>query len=292
MNIAVVSHTPIDTIEGKEMKLTTVGGPTSYAGATAKALGFKVDLITKIGLDFPAEFRHILLENGLTIPKEAVSAKSPTTHFRLVLRDHDRDLFLLARCDDLTTDDVVDASACVVSPVINEVNGKVLEQIRRRTAFLFLDPQGFVRSVDSAKKCYIARTELPRISIDAMKADEEEAYALTGMRGREALKKLRAGTAILTNKNKTTMLHSGYFYEIETELIDAQDSTGVGDIFAAAYACSFAKESDARWALCNAVAASVTALRSGARGLAKIPAKGKTDSYASALHEGLKGTPP
>jgi len=291
MSVAVVSHTPIDEIESKGTSVTSVGGPTSYCGLTAKTCGFKVNLVTKIGLDFPDDFKHLLNKRGLTISSNCVSNNSPTTRFKLVLKDHERDLFLLARCDDITANDVEsNMDAYIVSPIINEIRADALTKILQQAAFIFLDPQGFVRKVGNDGRCYIGRTEMnvDRSKINAIKVDEEEAFALTGARGIEALKKLGIEMAILTSRNKTTMLHQERAYEIATELIESNDSTGSGDIFAGAYTCAFVESDDPKWALCFGVAAAVMALKTNAAGIFKIPARKDVETYASALHERMK----
>jgi sugar/nucleoside kinase (ribokinase family) len=291
VSVAVVSHTPIDQIENKGTGVVSVGGPTSYGGLTAKSCGFNVKLVTKIGLDFPEDFKDLLRERGLTISSNCISNSKPTTRFKLVLKDHERDLFLLARCDDITADDIeFNTDACIVSPIINEVRADAFTKISQKTGFIFLDPQGLVRKVRNDGSCYIGRTEMSidRRKINAIKVDEEEAFALTGERGIDALKTLGIETAILTSKNKTTMLHQERLYAIATELIEAKDSTGIGDIFAGAYTCAFVENSDAKWALCFGVAAAVTALKTNTAGISKIPMRKDVEEYASTLHDRLK----
>ncbi len=288
MKIAIVSHTPIDQIEGRGAVETTLGGPTSYGGLTARELGFDVRLVTRIGRDFPGEFRELLRQRGLEIPSECISTVKPSTRFRLVLRDDGRELFLLAKCDDLAPGDVkVDADAFIVSPIINEVPEDALMEVHRHTGFLFLDPQGFLRRVGEGGRVYSARTEigLEKAHVNAIKVDDEEVQALTGSAGTDGLMKLRTSIAILTRDNRTTMLYNDRLYELETGAIDARDSTGLGDIFAAAYACTFASEPDAVWALCNAVAASQAAIRTGETGISKIPRRQDLEKEASALSD-------
>jgi len=294
VSVAVVSHTPIDQIERKGVSVTSVGGPTSYCGLTAKEFGFRIKLVTKIGLDFPENFKKLLYKKGLTISSNFISTNNPSTRFRLVLKDHERDLFLLARCDDITAEDIeLDTDACIVSPIINEISADALIEIPQQTGFVFLDPQGFVRKIRDDGHCYIGRTEMNvnRSSINIIKVDEEEAFALTGLNGIDALKKLKIETAILTSKNKATMLHKEHVYEITTELLEAQDFTGVGDIFAAAYTCTFVKNNDAKWALSFGVAAAITALKTNAIGINKIPNRKYVESYTSVLYDGMKSMP-
>jgi sugar/nucleoside kinase (ribokinase family) len=291
MSVAVVSHTPIDEIESKGTNVTSVGGPTSYCGLTAKACGFKVELVTKIGLDFPRQFKNLLAEKGLAISSNCISKNSPTTRFKLVLKDHERELFLLARCDDIIANDIEsNTDAYIVSPIINEVHADALTKISQKTGFIFLDPQGFIRKVGNDGKCYIGRTEMNvnRTKINAIKVDEEEAFALTGVRGIDALRTLGIETAILTSRNKTTMLHKERTYEIATELIEARDSTGIGDIFAGAYTCACVETNDPKWALCFGVAAALAALKTNATGIFKIPTRKEVETHAYPLHERMR----
>jgi sugar/nucleoside kinase (ribokinase family) len=291
MRIVVVSHTPIDQIESSKTSAMSVGGPTSYCGLIARQLDFDVKLITKIGLDFHDEFKQLLYEKGLRITDNCISTSSPSTRFKLVLKDHERELFLLSRCSDITAEDIeLDNDACIVSPIINEVSVDALSKISKQASFIFLDPQGFVRKVRDNGSCYIGRTEMnvDRSRINVIKVDEEEAFALTGANGIDALKKLKVETTILTSINKTTMLHKERIYEIATDFIEARDYTGIGDIFVAAYSCAFVQDNDPGWALSFGVAAAVEALKTNTVGIFKIPAKKDVEAYARILHERMK----
>ncbi|MFQ5920720.1 MAG: PfkB family carbohydrate kinase, partial [Nitrososphaerales archaeon] len=111
----------------------------------------------------------------------------------------------------------------------------------------------------------------------------------TGEIGMDALKKLGVGTTILTGGEKTMMLHNNErLYEISTGTIQTSDTTGLGDIFVAAYTCAFARESDAVWALCIGAAASLTALETNAMGIQKIPARKDVEVRASLLRDSVK----
>lgn len=289
VRIAVTSHTAIDQIESRGSSFVGIGGPTCYSGLTAKSLGADVQLVTKVGRDF--DYRNVLNEKGLQISDACISASKPTTRFKIVIDGQTRNIFLLARCEDIAADEInINADACVVSPIINEISGDVVSEISKQVNFVFLDPQGFVRKVRKDGSCYIKKTEMNfhRFKINAIKVDDEEALALTGAKGVDALKKLKIETAILTSGNRTTMLHKERVYEISTEMIDIQDSTGAGDILSGAYTYAFVNSKDAGWALCLGVAAAFTALRSNTRGISKIPPKKDVENYASLLHNNIK----
>lgn len=286
-----MSHTPIDQIERKDVVNTTLGGPTSYCGLTAKAMNLKVRLVTKIGLDFPQEFRRALDNRGLKINDGCISTKNPSTRFKLILKDYERELYLLAKCDDIGKEDIeIDTDACIISPVLNEIHTDAINEIIKRTNFVFVDPQGFVRRVASNGLCHVDNAELPfdRKKINVMKVDAEEAFALTGMHGVDALRRLGVKTAILTGTNKTIMLDREHVYEIATDVIESKDSTGAGDILAAAFTSSFLKRGELDWGLCYGVSAAISALKRNAIGIEKVPSRREIENYAYILHEDMK----
>lgn len=288
MKIAVVSHTPIDQIQNRGINTVTVGGPTCYSGLMIKSLSHDVNIITKIGMDF--DFKDMLSRKGLVISDNCISDK-PTTRFKIVIDGNQRKLFLLARCADITVGDIdTDADACIVSPVINEVSSDVIVEMSKRTSFLFLDPQGFVRKVRDDGSCYVDKTamDLSKLKIDAIKVDREEGFALTGSHGIDALYKLPVKTGIMTINNRTLMFHNQHLYEITSDMVDTKDSTGAGDILAGAYTSVFVETNDAQWALCYGVAAAVMALRTNKTGIEKIPNKKDVEEYASVLQNGLR----
>lgn len=288
MKIAVVSHTPIDHIQSNNIDTVSVGGPTCYSGLTIKSLSHDVSLVTKIGADF--EYREMLEQKGLIISDNCVSDK-PTTRFKIVIDENERKLFLLAKCADITVEDVdFDTDACIISPIINEVSPDVIDKMPKRTNFTFIDPQGFVRKVRDDGSCYIDKTtiDFSKLKIDAIKVDREEAFALTGLRSTDALYKLPVKTAIMTISNRTLMLHNQRLYEITTDAVSAKDSTGAGDILAGAYTAAFVQSNDAQWALCYGVAAAVMSLKTNRVGIEKIPCRKDVEEYASKVHNGIR----
>ncbi len=278
MKLGIVAHTSIDHIINKDIEKITVGGPTFYAGLTLNRFGIDTRLITKIGHDFSFP------SDELSIDKECI-VESPTTRFMLIINEYSRKLFLLAKCEDIGIDDITDMDGYIVSPIINEVSNDTLNYIAKNSNFTFLDPQGFVRRVRN-KECYIARTDLRIENIDVIKMDEDEAYALTGSIGIDALMALDT-TAILTSKDRTLMLHKDRVYSVKFEPIKPIDSTGTGDIFAGTYASSYMKDKDHVWAFCSAIAASLLALKSNKVGTDKIPSLAMVEEEAKEIYENI-----
>ncbi len=279
MRLGIVSHTTIDHIVSNYKEEITIGGPTYYAGLTIKPFNIDLELMTKVGYDFkytsllPIDTRY--------------QVDAPTTRFRLFIDNYSRRLFLLARCKDIEVDDIIDTDGSIISPIINEIDTDVFKHIIKRSSVRFLDPQGFVRSVRN-NECYIVRREIDTKDIDMVKVDEKEAYALTGLDGIDALKRLEAKVCILTNNDKCLMLYNDKIYYIEFDPIKSIDSTGIGDIFMGVYAVYYMKDKDPFLALAGGVAAALLALESNRFGIDKIPSKEMVERRVEELYKKIR----
>ena len=287
MRIGIFSHCTIDEISRDGTLVETAGGPACYCGLIARNLKFDVDLYTKIGPDFT--FREHLGKNKIAISQNAISTR-PTTRFLLEISGIERNLYLKAKCDPIEFDRI-NADGYVVSPVFDEISHKNLEKIKNDSKFTLLDPQGFLRRVDKNNKIYLEKTEINLFGISAIKVDMDEAYALTGQTGKDAMIILqRKGVehVLLTNKREITMLVKDRLYYLTIPNVKVYDTTGIGDIFCATFACTFLKEKDFFWAICFAVGAAQAALETKETGLAKVPQRGAVETNASYLYNLVK----
>lgn len=296
LRIGVASHATIDHICRGRDEVITVGGPVCYSGLMVKHCTHDIIPITKFGSDFiNMNINEIDYLNGSV-------SKRPTTRFKLVYDSDARRLFLLARCEDIGYDDIIarignGLDACIVSPVIDELSMDSIRLIASNSGFTLLDPQGLVRNVNTDGSIAIAirnndnDMDLSSLDIDALKVDSTEAYALTSLHALDALSSLSsiANTILLTIDNIIIMSHNSKMYKLTLDRVDdSMDSTGVGDIFTAAYTVAYVKDRDAIWALCYAAAASYYALRSNRVGISKIPYLKDFEHYAYILQERVK----
>ena len=97
---------------------------------------------------------------------------------------------------------------------------------------------------------------------------------------RKILQKKGIDNVILTDKQNISLLSENKIYSIALPDIELNDTTGIGDIFSAAFCCTMLKEKDILWALSFAGGAAQAALESGKIGLEKIPSKGEIESNA------------
>ncbi|MEJ2261290.1 MAG: PfkB family carbohydrate kinase [Nitrosopumilaceae archaeon] len=286
MKIALFSHCAIDTISIGDSKYEQIGGAACYGGITARRFKFDVSLVTKFGSDFP--YKQYLTDNKLNF-ENALSEK-PTTRFSIKIEGSDRTLKLENQCDPIYYNKI-NADGFLVSPIFHEISPDTLSKIKKDSNFLFLDPQGFLRRSDSQKNILLEETDIDLSQVNAIKVNPEEALCLTGLSTEESLKLLQkrgVEHAIFTNKTEVSMLVKDQMYSISLPNKKIYDTTGVGDIFCAAFSCTMLKEKDSLWALCFAGGAAQAGLESKDVGLLKIPKKGVIENNASYFYNLMK----
>ena len=285
MKLGIYSHCTIDTININGSSHQQIGGAACYCGLTARQLKFDVELYTKFGADFPSEY---FTKNKIKFDNSSVS--TPTTKFTLNVNGAERDLFLKNSCDSL---DYVDTNAdgILVSPLYDEVSEELFNKIKQNSKFLFVDPQGFLRRKNSDGKIVLERTQLDLSNVSGIKAGVDELQCLTGESGVEGMKLLQKNGAehvLHTDKKNISLLISDKLYSLTLPNKDLYDTTGIGDIFSATFACTMLKEKDFLWAFCFAAGSAQAALDSKSIGLQKIPSKGAIESNGSYFYNTVK----
>lgn len=286
MKVAIFSHCAIDTISIGDYTSEQIGGAACYGGITARKLGLDVELFTKFGSDFPAE--EYLTNNKISFDN-ALSDK-PTTRFRIKILNSDREMFLENQCDPLEFSSV-NADGVVVCPIFDEVSPELFEKIKNDSEFLFLDPQGFLRRVDSEKKVYLKKTDIKLSKVSAIKVGVDEISNIVGDSSIESMKtlnKMGVEYVLHTNKRDISLLVKDKLYSLTLPNKDIHDTTGIGDIFSSTFCCTMLKEKDFLWAFCFAGGAAQAALDSHEMGLRKIPKKGTVQVNASYFYNTIK----
>ena len=286
MKLDIFSHCTIDTIQINDSKYVVPGGPACYCSLTARILKFDVRLHTKFGSDFP-------LVNYLTEQKivfeDALSTK-PTTQFILNLVNSERTLFLQNKCESINSV-TLDTDSVIISPLFDEISIELFEKIKKNANFVLLDPQGFLRRKNSENKIYLEQADLNLSNISAIKVNQDELKYLTGtsnVDGIKILQKKGIDSVILTDKQNISLLSKNRIYSITLPNLELNDTTGIGDIFCAAFCCTMLREKDILWALSFGGGAVQAALESKQIGLEKIPAKGAIESNAYYFYNTVK----
>ena len=276
MRITIVGHITIDILISGHIKTTTLGGPPSYAGIIAKEMGGDVYLLTKYGEDIPEVFLNWFTKNHLKICKDACSMTHHTTTFEILQTLSGREVYIKARCEDLSSEVSLDGDVAIVSPVAGEIDLKLLSNIRKKFEIVYLDPQGFIRNFASDGRCFLNTIEKGILEhVDIIKMDKDEVYLVTGSRRplRALEEVIRKGIkiAIYTRGSEGILLRcsKGLFNIPIVRKGKIVDTTGLGDLFAGAYAKMFFECKDPVWSGCIAVAAASIGVSKV--GLTKIP---------------------
>ncbi len=285
MKLAIFSHCVLDTIHINDSSYQQVGGPACYGSWTARNLKLAVELFTKFGSDFPQEY---LSKNKIDY-HDALS-KMPTTKFKIYIKGSDRSLYLDQQCEKIDYSNT-DADGTLISPVFDELSEKTFELIKQNSNFTFLDPQGFLRRVNSNNEIFLEKTNLDLSKISAIKVNVDEITKLVGSADEDAMKTLQKRGiehVLFTNKREISMLVKDRIYSITLPNKEVYDTTGIGDIFCATFCSTILKENDFFWAFCFAGGAAQAALESNQFGLQKVPKKGATETNASYFYNTLK----
>ena len=286
MKLDVISHCTIDTIEINGSKYVVPGGPGCYCSLTARILKFDVTLHTKFGPDFP--LADYLIEQKIMF-EDALSTK-PTTQFTLNLVNSERTLFLQNKCEAINNI-TLDTDNVIISPLFDEISIEMFEKIKKNANYVLLDPQGFLRRKNSENRIYLEQTDLNLSNISAIKVNPDELNCLTGtsnIDGLKILQKKGIDDVILTDKQNISLLSKNKIYSITLPNLELVDTTGIGDIFCAAFCCTILREKDILWALSFAGGAAQAALESKQTGLEKIPPKGAIESNAYYFYNTIK----
>lgn len=286
MKIGIYSNCTIDTILLENSEYEQDGGAGCYCGLTAKMMKHDVELHTMFGSDFPIE--EFLLENKIKIVG-GVTDKL-TTRFSIEVSGSERNLILKNNCTNIEYQKN-NYDGMIVSPVFDEISSDVFDSLKNDSNFILLDPQGFIRRIDSTKNVFLEKTDINLEKISAIKVNPEELACLTDDPAEQGMKIIQSkgiDYVLFTNKQEISLLVKDRLYTITLPNMKLHDTTGVGDIFSATFCCTMLKENDFLWALCFAGGAAQAALDSKAVGLSKIPEKNKIETNGSYFYNMVK----
>ena len=293
--MVVYGHCTVDQIQLGSDAYNQIGGSACYAAAMARQFGFSARMVTRFGPDFPKQYFG---DQGIEYASNALS-ESMTTKFVLNIVGSERTLQLEHVCEDISYESVPDADCTIVSPLYGEITKETYSQIKKNTGgFLLVDPQGFLRiqndndTNDSKGNISLHKTTLDLTDVQAIKTSAEEAHNLTdgesGEKAMIALQKQGVENVLYTDKTEISLLNKDKIYTITLPNKNIHDTTGVGDIFCAAFCCTMIKERDILWALCFAGGAAQAALDSKHIGVQKIPRKSQVQVNASYFYNMIK----
>jgi len=227
IDFLVVGHVVQDVVpEGY-----TVGGTTTYSSITARNLGRKPGIVTRLAPDF-------ILPDVLHDVAVARVPSAHTTTFHNIYHDGHRQQFLLSIADPIQPDDVPAAWRAV--PIVHL--GPLARELDARFAALFpgalvgVTPQGWLRQWDASKRVRMRPwEEAPEIlpHVDVLVLSEEDLNGNASLMD-EYVRLTRI--AVMTQGPRGCIVFTeGDQRQIPGFPAREVDPTGAGDVFAAAF---------------------------------------------------------
>lgn len=227
IDFLVVGHIVQDVVPGGY----TVGGTTTYSSITARNLGRRPGIVTRIAPDFvlPPLLHDIAVHR---VPA------AQTTTFHNIYHEGHRQQFLLARADVLQPDDI--PPAWMNTPIVHL--GPLDRELDSRFAQLFphslvgVTPQGWLREWDETGRIRMrpweeARAILPHVEVLVLSEED-----LNGNIGLIDEYKCLTRIAVMTQGRRgCTVFTCNESRQVAGFPVEEVDPTGAGDVFAAAY---------------------------------------------------------
>ena len=167
VDVRIIGHIVIDHFIFPEIKRVSLGGPPSYAGITSANLGVKTSIATKIGYDFPDEYVLILGGSGLQVNSYSYSKENLTTRFEINHTKYGGKLRLISRCEDISPSQIQGqvAQMSVISPVAGEVPKNIIDEVKKSSKWVYLDPQGYNRKFTKEGYCFFNSSKFLKSSL-------------------------------------------------------------------------------------------------------------------------------
>jgi sugar/nucleoside kinase (ribokinase family) len=265
----VAGHVEIDEIVDASSQATPrveLGGALCYSSITLASMGYKPTAVTKIGIDFPSKYVEMLKQFAALNLEGSRSEIAKTTRFRIERTPEDRDLWLLAKCEQLTIKDfqtlagdihVSGPKAVILNAVAGEIGPKAVQFVLEHSNHVFVDSQSFVRTFDSATGHVGLRKGMDLSflkGVELIKADERELAALTGITDRqiaiESLSAYARDVLVSSGPGQAEIYQHGSLKHFsQPPKVDVRDTTGAGDILLASYSARLMETNDAEKSL-------------------------------------------
>lgn len=272
-DLAVIGHFSIDTLvlPNRTSPFTILGGSVAYTSFTAKRLEASVNVVSRVGPNFPQAYLWLLEQEGIDITGVSRYSEESTTCYELTYNTDftERKIKLLSKGSALTVEDIpknFHSKIAHIAPIVNEIPYEVAEQLKQQADTLSLDPQGLLRSFDKAgnvSKNKSLDNEIFSL-INIYKSSQEEIFTLTGEKTLKSAIKIMHDvgieTVIVTLGAKGSVLSvEGAQYNIAPcPSLVLVDPTGAGDVFIGAFLTEYIRQKESLW--CAAVGSAAASL--------------------------------
>jgi sugar/nucleoside kinase (ribokinase family) len=268
-DVAVVGHFAVDTLLlPNRQPVLMLGGSVAYVSLVARRLEANVKVVSRVGGDFPEDYMRWLKREGVELSGVVKHEAEKTTRFELAysIDLSERKLKLKSRGSPLAMEELpadLRAKAIHIAPIDGEISIELIENLRRCTDVLSLDPQGMLRKFDdegNVLDCSMMDASLLDL-VDVYKSSLNEIRILTGQSDLEAaMREVHdhgVKTVLVTMGGKGAVLSAEEaVYNIPACKPEALlDPTGAGDAFIGGFLTELSRNKDAFWSACVGSAA-------------------------------------
>lgn len=257
MKLTVVGHAVIDyiVVDGIPVK-PTLGGTVTYTSIAASKLGLSVRVISKVGSDFPEDFKRFLESSGVNLKHLHMDVYERTTSYLIKYTAKGRRMWLRSRCSPITLldlDEFEDSDMIHLGPVACELDQTVITGVLESGIPTSLDIQGLLRRF--ARNGYVMLTKNYDIShlkgLKLVKLSLREAEVLVGSNSIDRIFAKLSGISeivAITAGGKGVYVASGSdVFHIPAYRTRVVDPTGGGDCFVAGLIYGYIKGEDLTW---------------------------------------------
>ncbi|MHA2187089.1 MAG: carbohydrate kinase family protein [Candidatus Thorarchaeota archaeon] len=256
MEIVVVGHLSRDLLITPDMTRETLGGGTAYA-MLAPALGaLGSAIVTRVGQDFESEYMEILKSSVLDLTGLRTSGLKSTRF----INEYDKNGNCTQRVENQAPiirgldylSQHLHASIFHFCPLLQEVHVSCIEAARNTGAFISVDIQGYLRSLNGDNVIPTSWDDHEDVLglVDFVKCDEDELALVHNAKSEVAAVThiLDLGpriVAVTRNRKGATIYTKNRHIEIPLVLgARLVDSTGCGDTFAIGFLLEYMRTGD------------------------------------------------
>ncbi|MCX8161720.1 MAG: PfkB family carbohydrate kinase [Candidatus Bathyarchaeota archaeon] len=257
MKLTVVGHAVIDyiSIDGIPIR-PTPGGTVTYTSIAASKLGLDVAIISKVGLDFPEDFKRFLENFDVSLTRLRIEDRAYTTSYLIKYTSRGRRMWLRNRCLPITLadlDDLEDTDIVHLGPVACELDKTTVAELLKSGIPISLDVQGMLRKFTGNGYVTLAKNYdlYPLRGFKVIKLSLREAEVIVGSSSvNRMLSKLSgiSGIVAVTAGGRGVYVASGsnafHMPAYRTKIVDP---TGGGDCFVAGLIYGYIKGEDLTW---------------------------------------------
>lgn len=257
-----------------------IGGPATYVSLAASKLGARVSVLSKVGADFQ-QYLDWLQKSNVDLSYTKTVKNHSTTAFKLTYNHPEQERRIQMTCEGprISLRDIpssLNPRAIHVAPVANELSIEMVQKLRKKTALLSFDPQGFLREFNKAGVVTLRRIDdLSFLKYcDVFKSSAEEIKTMTGHAELEPAMQevsdrgVKIVLATVGERGTSALFNQKPHHILACKPKIVKDPTGAGDVFIGAFLAEYLQHREPLWCCCvGSAAASFIVEKVGPHGI-------------------------